>query len=85
MCLGVSGRLVERCIVDSSALATGLVEFEGLRRPVCLELVPDAHVGDYVVVHAGIAISQLDVREAERLLHHLRLLNEIDIPEEAAP
>jgi hydrogenase expression/formation protein HypC len=85
MCLGVPGRLVERCIVDKSALATGLVEFEGLRRRVCLELVPDAKVGDYVVVHAGIAISQLDVSEAERLLHHLRVLNEIDIPEEAAP
>jgi hydrogenase expression/formation protein HypC len=85
MCLGVPGRLVERCIVDNSALATGLVEFEGLRRRVCLELVPDAKIGDYVVVHAGIAISHLDVGEAERLLRHLRLLNEMDIPAEAAP
>ena len=85
MCLGVPGRIVERCIVEKTALAAGLVEFEGLRRRVCLELVPEAIVGDYVVVHAGIAISQIDVVEAERVLQHLRALNEIEIPEETAP
>lgn len=85
MCLGVPGRLVERCPVEATSLAAGLVEFEGLRRRVCLELVPEATVGDYVVVHAGIAICQMDVAEAERLLQHLRALNELEIPAEAPP
>lgn len=85
MCLGVPGRIVERCAVDESVLAAGLVEFAGLRRRVCLELVPDAAVGDYVVVHAGIAISQIDAGEAERLLQHLRDLDEIEILGETAP
>ncbi len=85
MCLGVPGRIVEHCTVDETALAAGLVEFDGMRRRVCLELVPDAIVGDYVVVHAGIAISQVDAGEAERLLQHLRALKEIEIPEETAP
>ena len=85
MCLGVPGRLVERFAVADTTLAAGLVEFDGLRRRVCLELVPDATVGDYVVVHAGIAISKLDAVEAERLLQYLRAMDEIEIPEEAAP
>jgi hydrogenase expression/formation protein HypC len=85
MCLGVPGRIVERCTVDQTSLAAGLVEFDGLRRRVCLELVPDATIGDYVLVHAGIAITQIDIGEAERLLQHLRALNEIEIPEETAP
>jgi hydrogenase expression/formation protein HypC len=85
MCLGVPGRIVERCPVDESALAAGLVEFDGLRRRVCLALVPDATVGDYVVVHAGIAISQIDADEAERLLQHLREMDENEIPVETSP
>lgn len=85
MCLGVPGRIVERCTLGEAALAAGLVEFDGLRRRVCLELVPDAAVGDFVLVHAGIAISLIDAGEAERLLQHLRALHEIDIPEETTP
>lgn len=85
MCLGVPGRIVERCDVGESALAAGLVEFDGLRRRVCLELVPDATIGDYVLVHAGIAINQIDIGEAERLLEHLRALDEFEVPAEPAP
>ncbi len=85
MCLGVPGRIVDRCEVGESTLAAGLVEFDGLQRRVCLELVPDATIGDYVLVHAGIAITQIDIGEAERLLEHLRALNEVDIPAETMP
>ena len=85
MCLGVPGRIVERCAPQADALAAGIVEFDGLRRRVCLELVPDADVGAYVVVHAGIAISQVDADEAERLLQHLRAMNEFEVGEDVAP
>jgi len=85
MCLGVPGRLIERCEVIANALATGLVEFEGLRRRVCLELVPEAMNGDYVLVHAGIAITRIDAPEAERLLQHLREMGENEIAAEASP
>lgn len=84
MCLGIPGRIVERC-AGEAALAAGLVEFEGLRRHVCLELVPDAAVGDYVIVHAGIAISKVNADEAERLLQHLRAMGEFESPEEISP
>jgi hydrogenase expression/formation protein HypC len=85
MCLGIPGRIVERCTSDDSTLAAGLVEFEGLRRRVCLELVPEAAVGDYVVVHAGIAISRINAVEAEQLLRHLRAMNETELAEEISP
>ncbi|MGL4554025.1 MAG: HypC/HybG/HupF family hydrogenase formation chaperone [Gemmataceae bacterium] len=75
MCLGVPGRVVERT-ADVDGLEYGLVEFDGLRRPVCLACVPDAGPGDYVVVHAGLAISRLDEAEAGRLLEALRAIGE---------
>ena len=85
MCLGIPGRIVERRAAAEGALAAGLVEFEGLRRTICLELVPHAAVGDYVIVHAGIAISQLNAKEAERLLDHLQAIGEPATPTEIAP
>src|SRR5260370_38476716 len=85
MCLAVPGRIVERCSTSAGDLAAGFVEFDGLRRKVCLELVPDANVGDYVIVHAGIAINSIDTAEAERVLQHLHAMNELEIPPEAVP
>jgi hydrogenase expression/formation protein HypC len=77
MCLGVPGRLVER-LPDRDGLACGLVEFAGLRRAVCLECVPDAGIGDHVIVHAGLAISRLDAAEAQRLWEHLRQISALE-------
>jgi len=42
----------------------GKVSFGGIAREVCLAYVPEAQVGDYVIVHAGFAISKLDEAEA---------------------
>ena len=71
MCLGVPGEVVERESPDDE-LAHGLVEFAGVRRRVCLACVPEARVGDFVIVHAGVAISTLDAAEAGRLFEYLR-------------
>jgi hydrogenase expression/formation protein HypC len=77
MCLAVPGRLVE-LLGDDDGLANGVVEFAGLRRQVCLACVPEAQVGEYVIVHAGVAISRLDAAEAERLLSMLREMSELE-------
>jgi hydrogenase expression/formation protein HypC len=77
MCLGIPGLVVERP-EPADALAFAHVEFAGVRRRVSLACVPDAEPGDYVIVHAGIAISRLDAEEAERLLAHLRAMNEAE-------
>jgi hydrogenase expression/formation protein HypC len=81
MCLGVPGRVVER-LGEADGLDFSLVEFGGLRRRVCTSCVPEAGPGDYVIVHAGVAISRLDAAEAERLLRELRALGEEGVPDE---
>jgi len=68
VCLAVPARLVE------TRDATGLVDFGGVRREVSLLFVPEAAVGDYVLVHAGCAIERLNEAEA---LETLRLFEEI--------
>jgi hydrogenase expression/formation protein HypC len=67
MCLAVPGRVVE--IPDNDTdLRWGWVDFSGLRRQVSLACVPDAGLGDFVLVHAGIALSVVDEAEARKVL-----------------
>jgi hydrogenase expression/formation protein HypC len=77
MCLGVPGLVVER-LEPAGELEFALVEFAGLRRRVCVSCTPDVDPGDYVIVHAGVAINRLDTEEAERVLEHLRAMGEVD-------
>jgi hydrogenase expression/formation protein HypC len=69
MCLAVPGRVLT---IDAdgapSPLRMGRVDFGGVVKDVCLEYVPEAAVGDYVIVHVGFAIACLDEAEAERSL-----------------
>ena len=64
MCLGIPGEIVE--VREDKGLRSGKVRFAGITREVCLQYVPDAMQGDYVVVHVGFAISKIDREEAER-------------------
>jgi hydrogenase expression/formation protein HypC len=64
VCLAVPGRVID--IDRNTALPTGVVDFGGTRRAVCLAYVPDVGLGDYVVVHVGFAISVVDEAEAQR-------------------
>lgn len=80
MCLGVPGRLVEWLDHDP-LLARGMVEFDGVRCECHLACVPEAAVGDYLVIHAGIAIGRIDTDEAERLRHELHSAGESTSPE----
>lgn len=64
MCLGIPGKIIE--VTDDALLRMGKVDFGGVAREVCLAYVPEANVGDYVVVHVGFAISQIDQEEARQ-------------------
>jgi hydrogenase expression/formation protein HypC len=69
MCLAVPGRVLEVVEPDGeSPLRMARVEFSGVVKQVCLEYVPEATVGDYVIVHVGFAIGRLDEAEAKRTL-----------------
>ena len=72
MCLGVPGRIVE--VQEDGLMRMGRVDFGGITRQVCLAYVPEAQVGDWVIVHVGFAISRLEEEEA---LETLRLLGEV--------
>jgi hydrogenase expression/formation protein HypC len=63
MCLAIPTRLIE-----IKPGAQGLVELGGIRKEISIALVPEARVGDYVIVHVGHAIGMIDPQEAERTL-----------------
>lgn len=69
MCLGVPGRIAR--IDDDGPLRMGAVAFGAIDKEVCLAYVPEAGVGDWVVVHAGFAISQVDAVQARETLRML--------------
>lgn len=73
MCLGIPGRVI--ALTDGSP-RMGTVDFDGLRREACLEYVPEATVGDYVIIHVGFAISRVDEAEAARTLAVIRAIPE---------
>ncbi len=69
MCLGIPGKIVEITHTEQETLIRmSKVDFGGIAREVCLAYVPEAQVGDYVIVHTGFAISQLDEKEAKETL-----------------
>lgn len=74
MCLGIPGKILD---VRAGDLRTGRVAFGGIVREVCLEYVPEADVGDWVIVHVGFAISRIDEAEAARTLAYLEEMGEM--------
>ena len=73
MCLGIPGKVVE--IRDDGPLRMARVDFGGVRKEACLAYVPEVVLGDYVIVHVGFAISQLDEEEAMKTLEMLRAID----------
>lgn len=70
MCLAVPGKVME-ITGDDALMRTGKVSFGGIAKEVNLACVPEVKVGDYVIVHAGLAISILDEKEAAITLEYL--------------
>lgn len=70
MCLAVPGKILETEQRDGNRIAR--VQFGGITRQAFLNFVPEAQVGDYVIVHVGFAISRLDEEEARRTFETLQ-------------
>lgn len=85
MCLAIPGKVLE--MADRDGVRTGRVQFGGIVRSVCFDFLPEADAGDYVMVHVGFAISQVDEREAERTFSLLREMGalEEEFPAEENP
>lgn len=76
MCLAVPGRILDIDGADP-ALRSGRVDFAGIVKRANLSYVPEAQVGDFVLVHVGFAISTVDEAEATRVFEYLREMNEL--------
>ena len=80
MCLAIPGKILD--CTEQGGLRVGRIQFGGIVRQASLDFVPEAQIGDYVMVHVGFAISRVDAEEAERTY---QLLAEMGALEEELP
>ena len=70
MCLAIPGKIVDLSH-ETGIERCGKVDFGGILKKVNLSYVPEAGIGDYVIVHVGFAISRIDEREARKVFEYL--------------
>jgi hydrogenase expression/formation protein HypC len=76
MCLSIPGKISE--IYNDGSLLMGKIDFGGVLKEVCLDYVPEAKVGQYVLIHVGFAISLLDEDEALETIGLLREISSLE-------
>ena len=76
MCLAIPGKIVS-VSGDDAIFRQGKIDFGGIAREVSLAYVPEARVGDYVIVHAGFALHTLDEKEANQVFEYLQQMGEL--------
>jgi len=76
MCLAIPGKVVKT--YREHDLLMGSVDFSGVTKRVCLEHVPEANIGDYVLVHVGFALQCIDEAEAKKVFEFLDQMNQLD-------
>jgi hydrogenase expression/formation protein HypC len=82
MCLAIPGKITSISGEDP-LLRTGKVDFGGILKEVSLAYVPEAQLGDYVIVHVGFALSRVDEAEAQQVFEYLREMQELSELEES--
>jgi len=83
MCLAVPGKILS-IEGEDPFLRSGKVDFAGIVKQINLCYVPEAKIGDYVLVHVGFAISTIDEQEAQQVFEYLRQMGELAELEEGA-
>jgi hydrogenase expression/formation protein HypC len=78
MCLAIPGKIIEITAELDETFRSGKVSFGGINKQVNLRMVPDACVGDYVMVHVGVAIAKVDEEEARKVFSYLKEMGEVD-------
>ena len=84
MCLAIPGK-IESIHGDDPLTRMGKVNFGGILKEACLAYVPEAKIGDYVIVHVGFALSRLDEEEARKVFDYLRQMEEFAELKEGGP
>jgi hydrogenase expression/formation protein HypC len=80
MCLGVPGKVLST-EMNATGMLMGKVSFGGVAKEVCLAYVPEVQVGEYVIVHAGFALNQLNEAEAMEVFDLLRQMEQSAEPQ----
>ena len=75
MCLAIPGKIV--ALQQNQGVKMAKVDFGGVCREACLEYLPEASLGDYVLVHVGFAITRVDEEEAARTYQILREMDQL--------
>jgi len=83
MCLAVPGKITS-ITGDDQFSRIGKIDFGGVLKEASLAYVPEAQIGDYVIVHVGFALSRVDEAEALKVFEYLREIQELGELEEAA-
>jgi hydrogenase expression/formation protein HypC len=78
MCLAIPGKIVSITAQLDQTFRYGKVSFGGIMKEVNLCMVPDAAVGEYVLVHVGVAISRVDEEEANKTFSYLKEMGEVE-------
>ena len=78
MCLAIPGKILDIEIPEDSVFQIGKVSFSGITKRINLSLVPEAKVGDHVLVHVGVAVSVVDEEEARKTLNFLQGTGDLD-------
>lgn len=78
MCLAIPGKILSIQQTPDNLLRLAKVSFSGITRNTNLGLVPEAKIGDYVLVHVGVAISVVDEEEAQKTLNFLEKMGEME-------
>ncbi|HAO80182.1 MAG TPA: hydrogenase assembly protein HupF [Verrucomicrobia subdivision 3 bacterium] len=84
MCLAIPGK-IESITGDDPLSRMGRINFGGIVKEASLAYVPEAKVGNYVIVHAGFALSRVDEDEAQKVFEYLKQMEELDDLKEAGP
>jgi hydrogenase expression/formation protein HypC len=84
MCLAIPGK-VESISGDDPITRMGRINFGGVIKEASLAYVPEAKVGEYVIVHAGFALSTVDEEEARKVFEYLKRMEELDELKESGP
>ena len=77
MCLAIPGKIIDIQQDIDPTFRNGKVSFEGITRNVNLSMVPHAEIGDYVLVHVGVALNRINEEEAKKTFQYLREIGEV--------
>lgn len=78
MCLAIPGKLLSITAQLDETFRQGKVSFGGISKEINLSMVPEARIGDYVLVHVGVAIGVVDEEEARQTFEYLKQMGEVD-------